>query len=339
MLCLNLLLLLLSPGRMNRNIPHRLLGCLLLLLGTSTPSDAYVDRVVAIVNDEVITLSELELTRQQLKNPLLQQLVMDFDEPSTDQVLQSPLKHLIKKRLQLQAAQKRGIAVGKETVFQALQEVKLQQGLSSDTAILKTLSINDLTLAHLSRELKNYLMILKMVQREIHPHIVIRELDVRHYYDRNQEQFVRPERMHLAQIFLPFPPDSSEEMILAIEEKAEKVLEHLSGGDSPEIASQVMPTNLEGAEWKDLGLINPGELVREIQEALSLLEPGQNSPVIRTPSGLRIFRLIGKTPPDFLSYKDAKTQIHQRLFLERSKAAYLEWIQKLRNESYVEIRM
>jgi peptidyl-prolyl cis-trans isomerase SurA len=100
-------------------------GLTITLMATVVTAYAtVVDRVVAIVNQEVITLSELELANSQYENPLFRELTLEPPESPEVFKPQGTLKVLIEKKLQLQAARKRGITVGQEELQQVLDEIK-----------------------------------------------------------------------------------------------------------------------------------------------------------------------------------------------------------------------
>lgn len=318
-----------------------LLSILTIPIETFTRSahSTVIERVIAVVNQEVITLSELETSLRQLENPLFQQLYLDASAPPPDQQPQEALRRLIEKKLLLQAARRRGIIVDQGEVEQALKEIKQRQGIPSDAALDRILSQNETSLSQYTQEVRDHLMILKLIEREVRFNIVIRDEDIFTFYQSRQEQFMLPQRFQIAQILLALPADAGPQQAEQIRQKAEEVRSRILEGEDFDQLAQKLSDGPQAQQAGNLGYFSAGDLREEIERAVSGLQPGQVSDVVRTPKGFHIFKLLDRKNPQSIPLDQLKPQVQQQLFLERSQTAYQEWLKGLRDQAYVEVRM
>lgn len=310
-----------------------------LLLVIETAHATVVDRVVAIVNQEVITLSELELANAHLENPLFRELSTEPSNLPKAPRLQETLRILIEKKLQLQAARKRGIIVGQEELQQVLGEIKTKQGIASDASLQRLLSKDNLTLSDYTQEIKDQLIILKLINREIRSGVVLQEGEISTYYHAHPEQFRLPERVHLAQVLLSLPNHPKDHEIQSLEEHAKKIRNELLNGAEFGPMARKYSNGAEAQQDGDLGYFKKGELMEEIDKIIFSLQVGEISPIVRTPLGFHIFKLLEKKTTEIAPYEKVKDQVAEQLFLERTDMAYRLWLRRLRDQAYVEVKM
>ncbi len=310
-----------------------------LFTAMETAHATMVDRVVAIVNQEIITLSELELANSQIENPLFRELSIETARFPRVPRLQETLRILIEKKLQLQAARKRGITVGSEELQQVLEEIKNKQGITNDAALQRLLEKESLTLSDYTQELKDQIAILKLINREIRSSVVFQEEEISTYYRIHPEKFRLPEQIHLAQVLLPLPKNGKDRGIQDLEEKAEKIRgELLNGADFGSVAKRYSG-GPEANQGGDLGYFKKGELIEEIGKAVIPLQVGEISPIVRTPLGFHIFKLLEIKTAEIVPYEEVKNQVEEHLLLERTDMAYRLWLRRLRDQAYVEVKM
>ncbi|MCI0527067.1 MAG: peptidylprolyl isomerase [Nitrospira sp.] len=310
-----------------------------LFLTIETAHATVVDRVVAIVNQEVITLSELKLANAQFENPLFRELSL---EPSTlpkAPQLQETLRILIEKKLQLQAARKRGVIVGQEELQHVLGEIKTRQGITNDTTFQRLLAKENVTLSDYTQELKDQLTILKLINREIHSSVVLQEEEINAYYRAHPEQFRLAEQIRLAQVLLPLPKNPKGHEVQKLEEQAKKIQDELLNGADFGSIAQKYSDGSEAHQGGDLGYFRKGELMEEIERAVFSLQVSEITPVVRTPLGFHIFKLLEKKTTEIVPYEEVKNRVGERLLSERTDMAYKRWLRRLRDQAYVEVKM
>lgn len=244
-----------------------------------------LDRILAVVNDEVITRSELHQRLQETKK----QLAVEKIVPPPDEVLERQLlERMILERLQLQAAERAGIRVSEAENEQALESVAQHNRMSVDE-LLRTLEREGLDPRAYREQLRVQLVIRHLVEREIRNRIYVSDAEVEAFLEnRARESHLA---YNLSHIFLPLPESASPEAIQVARRRAEDILRQLKAGASFEqlaIAHSQGPEALKGG---GLGWKTAGQLPDMFLAALERLKPGEVSEVLRGPNGFHILRL------------------------------------------------
>jgi len=300
---------------------------ILLSTGAAQASAVTVDRIVAVVNNEVITLSELEEAVAEAKIP-----------PPQSQIQHEILKKMIEKKLQLQYAKKKGISVNQEELQTALQDIKKRNNFPTDQALKDALAAEHLSLEQYQADLKEQLLLLKLVNREVRSGILIDEAELLDYYTRHLGSFSEPESFKVSQIFFSLPANANSSTVSDVKTKASHVLELLqNGGDFRELARQYSE-GAEAASGGNLGYFKAGHLFPEMDQAISKLQVGQFSGLIQSPSGFHILSLDEKKPAQPKPFEAVKDEVREAVYQQRSDELYQQWIRDLWANAYVDIK-
>ena len=314
-------------------------GGLLFLNGEGTAGDL-VDRIVAVVNGEIIALSEVQesIKRMQLQPDLPTGLSKNSGggKATTVSLERETLNNLIERKVQLQMAHKKGITVDPKEVDQLLRDTRNQKGLHSDSAFQKALAKENLTLESYKKDLEIEIMILKLINREIKSGILLDEKEVQDYYNNHMEEYMLPDEFHLRQFRFTIPRPELRETVL---KEARLLVEKIrAGADFNQISMKDLPT-AKGGSSSDLGFLEKGQMRPEVEEAVHGLSPGEVSNPVETPSGIHIFFLEEVKTLQFRSYGEMKTLIRDKIFEEKAAQRYKKWLQDIRNMAQVEIKV
>ncbi len=317
---------------------HRIKSSLVIifLFVVTTPSYAAVllDKVVAVVNQEVITWSELYKSMEADASPQLKGMkdtekLQVFKENEA-----SFLDNLIGVKLQLQEAKSLGVKVSDEEIKEGIDNIKKKYSMT-DAAFTESLKKEGYTIEEYKRKLREQIMISKVVNLQIRSKILTSDADVKKFLEENKELADSGERYRLSQIFFAKPKNDAEKS--GVEEKAALVLKKLKeGADFTDLARQYSedPSAQSGG---DLGLIRKSQLAKEFSEALSAMKAGEVSAPFWTSRGLHIIKLnekSGQRSPEQIK-EEAKTALINKTFMER----YAAWMKSLREKAYIEIRL
>ncbi len=295
---------------------------------------ATVDRIVAVVNGEIITFSDLQSASAQARLGLLSLSAdgtISHQHPSEQEILEQ----LINQRLQLQLARKKGIAVGPEEVEKAVEDVKQKNGMATDSALQKALQEEQANLDQYKSGLKDQIMILKLVNREVKSGVVLSEEEMRSYYAEHSDRFLTPMQYRLHQIFIPTPDPGSAQ---TAEQTARSVADRLKTGADFQALVKRYSGGQEVRSDGDLGILRADQMLPEIRRAIEALKPGEFSGPVKTAAGIHIFRLDEIQPPKSRAFEEVKTEIQERLFQEQSADLYEKWLKDLRASGQVEIK-
>jgi len=309
------------------------------LIGTSheeftSETPVLLDRVVAVVNKEVITWSELykimefEAT-EQIKNLSEEERTKIFKE-------NEPLflETLIDMRLQLQEARSLEIGIAREEVEETIENIKKKYSMT-DADFTASIKKEGLTLEEYKKRLAEQILINKVVQYEIKNKIVISDAEVKKSMDTNKETYSGSEKYRLRQIFFKEPEGNMDRK--AIEEKALFVLQKLKAGEDFSNLAQIYSEDPSGKLGGDLGLIDKNLLASEFTNALSGMKAGDYSMPFWTERGLHIIKLDERVSVQNIDKvkEDVRRQLTEAKFLEN----YKSWIKGLREKAFIEIRL
>jgi len=293
-----------------------------------------LDRIVAVVNGEVITASDLKKAAAQSRLGLLT-LTPDgivSQHPSSEQEI---LDQLINQRLQLQLARKTGITVEPGEVDRAVEDVKLKNGMSTDSALQTALLEERTDLLQYKNGLKDQIMIVKLVNREVKSGVVLSDEEMRSYYADHLDRFLTPMQYRIRQIFIPDSPSPSGQ---GAEQTARDVQDQLKKGADFEALVKGYSVGPEVKDNGDLGTVQADHMLPEIRQVIESLKPGEFSGPVKSPAGFHIFRLDEILPPKSRPFEDVKSEIQEHLYQERSAELYERWLKDLRAAAQVEIK-
>jgi len=302
----------------------------------SLPSQASVilDKVVAVVNQEVITWSELYKSMEADAAPQLKEMKENERRQVFKENEASFLDSLINVKLQLQEARGLGVSVTDDELKEGIDNIKKKYSMT-DSDFIDSLKKEGYTFDEYKKRLREQIMISKVVNIQIRSKIVAPEGDISKFTEENKELFESGEGYRISQIFFKRPKDDREKGV--VEEKAAAVLRKMKEGmNFPDLARQYSedPSAPSGG---DLGLIKKNQIAKEFFEAVSVMQPGEVSSPFWTARGLHIIRLNEKieAKSSHEIKEDAKAALISKTFTER----YNAWIKSLREKSYIEIRL
>lgn len=293
-----------------------------------------LDRVVATVNDEVITWSELMGVialegRDYMQNRTdrtRQEKISDLEGPF--------LKNLIEMKLQLQEARRMGLDVGDAEIDNAVSDIRNKFDLD-DVTFLESLKAEGLTMQDYRSRLGEQILLSKVVNFAVRNNIVISEKNIDEYYRANEEQFDGRERLKIRQIF--FKGQNGSDQARAIEKKGREVLYRLKRGeDFAKLAKEISEDSSRDFGG-DLGYITRGSALKEIEDAAYTLKTGEVSKPFWSEAGLHIIKLEDRiSGSSIVKVKDKITEI---LFQKSFDEKYHEWKTGLRERSYIETKL
>jgi peptidyl-prolyl cis-trans isomerase SurA len=297
-----------------------------------------VDRIVAYVNDDIITLSELnEKTSAFLaarkQNPYLRE-----QEKNPEEVRRQILENLVNERLAAREIARLKISVSAAEVDAVLADIREENNLTQE-AFEAQLRKEGRTLEDFRKRIVEDLERSRLIDREVRSRTVITDAQVEAYYQSHRQEFQAKVRRHLQSIFLPFGPESTPEKQSQVSALAEQIRERLSkGADFSSMARRY--SQGPGADTGgDLGFFSEGELDRVIEAAIDKLKPGEISEVIATESGLHIIRVVEVQTVSDKPMEEVRESIRRRLFQQEINKKYEEWLKGLRDRSFVKIQL
>jgi peptidyl-prolyl cis-trans isomerase SurA len=267
-----------------------LVGCAQAQSGRSGTTPIEADRIVAIVNDEVITLNDL---RSRLDSALGQLKRQGTPLPPRDVLERQMLERLIVDRIQLQTARDTGLRIDDTQLDQALNRIASGNKMSL-TQFRQALEKDGIRFAKFREEIREEMTVARLREREVDNRLVISDAEVDNFIAGQSSQTGGGEEVQVAHILLRAPESASPEQIQKLKAKADQVLERLRKGED---FSQVAAAYSDAPDALQGGNLAPRPIDRLpglFAEAVVKMKPGDVSPLLKSPNGFHIVKLVAK---------------------------------------------
>lgn len=308
------------------------LFCGLFFAPVRIASAEVVERIVAVVNDEIITEQDLQITMA----PVAAQYHTLYSGPELQDRLKDArrnfLQNVIEDKLILSEAKRRQVIVKDDEVDAMMADVRNK--FPSREIFLKSLEEQGLTEKKLWNRFRDQLLTQKLVAFEVKSKVSVSPGDVSEYYKTHPEEFVEGDKVRLQQILIRVGNRSGEEARAFAESL---ILQVKEGKPFEELAR----TYSEGAEAKDggeMGWVEKGQLMGEIEEEIFVLEESQVTPPIKSSLGFHIFKVIEKKKFAVRPISEVRNKIVEVIFKEKLRVRLESWIQNLKKNAYISIR-
>lgn len=247
-----------------------------------------VDRIVAIVNDAVITRGELDEQIHTIKQQLRQQKT----QLPPDAVLQKQvLERLISNQLQLQLAASTGIRVDDDVLNKAIGRIAEQNKLSI-TEFRDVLEKDGINFASFREDIRNEIIMTRLRQRQVDSRINVTDQEVARFLAAQADKGKSDDEYRVSHILIAVPEAASPEQIQAAKQKAQQVLDDLRGGADFKETAIAVSNGQQALEGGDLGWRRAGQLPSLFAPLVGRMKPGDLSDIIRSPSGFHIIKLL-----------------------------------------------
>lgn len=297
-----------------------------LIASPAHPAPAVADRLAAVVNDELITVSEVEAARAAPAIDLLGGVLPSLHPASTGLLtFGDAMETLIDQRLLLQEARAQGLSTTDDEAAAALATLATPRSTSSDDAALRL-------------RLQDQLTIIKLVNREVRSKLLISTEDLDAYYRAHPDSFALPARVRIRQIFLKAPEGADPVGRETRRADAEALGAEISRGAEFAALARARSDGAEAVKGGDLGYFHPGQLLPAIDRAIETLAEGETSPVIATPLGFHIVKLEERQAGRLQPFAEAKNKIEDLVYQEQTENYYRRWLRQLRHRAHIEIK-
>ncbi len=298
----------------------------------SAPRGMVLDRVVAVVNDEALTLSEVQEEGQPVIRKVFQDFVGAERERRVEEAQKRLLDDLIDRRLMYQVAKREGLLPSAAEINGAIDELKRNNNVTDDAQFRTLLRAEGLTLEQVRRSIGERLAIGRLLARQVRSTIILTEEELLKYYESHPDKYQRIPLAEIRHILLPAAPGADE---AASRAKAEDLLAKIQGGaDFVQVSREY-----SGERGADLMKVHRGELAPEIEAAAFGLPEGGVSPPIRTRAGWHVIKLEHVQRDPVAPFTEVRESIREQLFQEKFDAKRKEWLAALRSRTFIQVLM
>jgi peptidyl-prolyl cis-trans isomerase SurA len=290
-----------------------------------------IDRVAAVVNEEVITLSEVEAAAR----PFMEK---DFGEDKKAAVYKDVLDQLISERLLSQQIKDANITVGEEDIELAVQDILKRNKITLEE-LQAALDQNGTSMSKYREDLKTQLTRLKVVNEKVRQRVVIPEAEIKAEFERRTVGEKKEQVVSIRHIFFRWgesPDPAEKQRVLAKAQEARKRV--VGGEDFVKVAKEVSegPTASTGG---DLGEIGEKGLLPELARALVGVKNGEITQPVETSNGVHVVQLLERKQKQPTGYAQVKDQIYQELYQKEVERQMKIWLDELKGTSAIDIRL
>jgi len=316
---------------MNRNLQGIIKGIFIVMMFIlacpAHAQDVHTDAIIAVVNDDVITLKDL---RQYLAGIASQLRVENRSPGEIEHIMgeyeQKGLDKLIEDKLILAAANDKGIEVRDDIIDKRLQEIKDRYPGEDD--FLKAIGTEGMTVSDLQQKLTDQLKVKYEVDMEVRDKIFVNPQDVTEYYNKHMNEFNRKLRVNLQSIFVSFDKHSKQEAQSLADEARSRLL-------AGEPFDKVFQKYSDGSS---VGQVEQGQMVDAVENVVFNLKLEEVSDPVEVENGIYVFKAIGISPGKQQTLAEVKDQIYNKLLDDQFQVNFKKWVEKLRQKAYVEIK-
>ena len=297
------------------------------------------DRVVGIVNGEVITLSDLDeaMPKYGKANILDEGNLLD-KEIKLRNARKEVLEKLIEERLLQRTAKQFGITVEDEEIDKAIERMK-QAGSVSDDQFIKELAVQGFSLEGYRHYLKAQIRRAKIIEAAIKPQVTMAEEKIREYYQSHADNYLYPE-VRVSQILIQVPTEATPTDWEQAKKKVEEVLQSLRKGTAfAEVASRYSDDTASAPSGGDLGFFKKGEMVPALEAVIFAMKKGEVSGVMQSSQGFLIFKVTDRRKGSVAPFDEIKEQVTGDYYREEVIKLYTKWLDVLKNRSKVEVKL
>jgi peptidyl-prolyl cis-trans isomerase SurA len=315
-----------------------------------------VEEIIARVNNQIITRSEFEHSKDQLRDDVKQQDLANADAVYAERE-KDVLRDLIDQQLLLEKGKDLGIT-GDTELIKRLDQMRKDMKLESMEDLEKAATAQGISYEDFKQNMRNQIITQKVIGEEVGSHLNLSKEDEQKYYDQHKNEMAQPESIHLSEILIApkkaaveKPADgqaaaaageaekqADDRALAAAEAKANDLLKQIRAGASFEDIAKKNSDGPSAAQGGDLGFFKRGTLAKELEDKTFAMKPGDVTDAIRTKQGYVILKVISHQQAGIPPLKDVEVKVEDALYYQELQPALRAYLTKLREEAYINVK-
>jgi peptidyl-prolyl cis-trans isomerase SurA len=316
-----------------------LIMCSVILLSAPVGA-AVVDKIVAVVNDEVITLAEFNAAFEPFLKNIENNYKGNDKEAVINQAKTAFLNRLIENLLIEHEAKKADtrIVVKDEEVTDVIKDMIAKKKTNMED-FKKNLALEGTSLESLKKDIRSQMTRMRLLRREIKSKVMVSDEEIGEYYNKNRQDYEGKEAVRIKQIFLAIPAKADKKTKAKIKEEAQKLRNRVIAGEQFELLAVKYSQGPEAVQGGDIGFIEKGATIAVVDSVAFKLPVGQVSEVIESSLGFHIIKVIDKKGAGLKPIAVVREEIKGKIEDEKLEKKYEEWITSIRKKTFIEIKM
>ena len=300
----------------------------LAALALSLSAAKIVDRIIARVNNEIVTQRQFEREKQQIRAELAQHYSGAELDAQVRQQSENLLRDLIDQSLMVEKAKDLDINVDTDVV-KRLDEIRQNLKLATIQDLEKEVEAQGLVWEDFQDNIRRKLLMREVIGREVR--VTVTRDEARKYFQTHQQQFASPGGVHLAEILISNDKHKPEE----VEQRAKEALAEVKAGQKWADLTKKYSDADTAKDGGDIGFFKDGTLAPAIDQAVKKLDVGETTDLIKTKDGYIIIKVLERFSPGVPKFEDAEQRVDEALYNEKMQPALRQYLVTLRKESYI----
>jgi len=314
-----------------------IVGLVFSFLSSSLIFALTLDRIVAKVNADVITLMMLEDRVAGFLNEM-KPAGSDGKQLKINKLKKTVLDGMIAEKLQIQEAEKLGMVVTEEDLQKALDDIYKKNNITSEQFEI-ILTNEGSNFDDYKKIIRDQRLVSRMVQMQVGSAAAVGERSVRKYYRKNKKNFWVPEKMKLSHILFISGSDLSDKERQLQEKTAEEILRRIQAGENFFELAQKYSDDVSAHSGGQLGVVGRGMMLPEFEKAAFDLKVCEVSNIVKTVNGFHIIKCDNIIPGYTKEFKLVKSEIKKILSSEKREKRYQEWMSALKKKSFITVSL
>ncbi|MBM7111926.1 peptidylprolyl isomerase [Archangium primigenium] len=306
-----------------------------VLLGQAAPARAeLVDRVAAVVNRDIITLSEVE------KRAAPELARVGRDAEARERILKQALDTLIGEKLMEEQIQELGLAVTDSELEAAVSDVKRQNNITDEAQFDRLLSGEGFSVAAYKEFLRKQMSRMKLVQMKVSTKVKVSEEDLKAAYTQYNKLESEDAEVHARHILVQVDAKATPAQVETAHKKALVLAQEARqpGVDFAELA-KAKSEGPSASDGGDLGFFRRGVMVPAFERVAFALQEGEVSEPVRTQFGWHVLKVEEKRAVNVAPFEQVKAELESRLKLQKTEKYVEQYVQELRQKASVETKI
>lgn len=317
---------------MKKIIAGLVLAGLVVAAAPAVSGQEVVEEIVAVVNDDVITLSEFRAQYQMALSAVRAQVPQDQQAQQEELLRKEYLNTMITELLLLQKAKELGLNV-QEQLKAAIEKIKQDNNIASDADLRRAIEQQGVPYETWLHQYEEGMMRQAVLYTEVQRSIALGDSEVVQYYKKNPAEFTVPTEFKLNAIYFAGEgrtPEAAEAL------KAEVDAKLKTGAAFADVAAELSDPPMKDAKG-ELGTFKTGELEPVLESAVEKLKAGETSGWVNSKNGWYLLQVVEKKASYVRSFEDARGEVEQKIFGEKAAAKEGIYLKELREKSYIKI--
>ena len=303
---------------------------LLFVLSWALPATAAdtVNRIAAIVNNDIITTNELAAAVAPMATP-------GISDEQLMSLRAAALEQLITDRLIEQRIKELGLTVSDAELDDTILSVQERNNLTEEQ-LVAALADRGLTKETYREQIRKEILHYRLLGREVNQKVLVTSREVREYFDTHPEEFAAENKVSVSNLSFTLPEDATSEQRNELRAQAEKSRKRLTKGED---FATVLADQGDMASGGDMGELVLTDMAAPLQQAIKGLQAGQVSDIVDMNGQLHLFLVTATSDNKDAQFDEVRDQIEMKLEEQKSDQLFKEWARDMRKNAFIDIKI